>query len=161
MPTPEQNLGVNMTGAKMSGRAKMSGLVCWRLDDYAMDKHQEPVKRCEQNEPQQTWQNQFPRDLPALRLLEHGAGHVIVSLRHPVSRIVSGMQWHTHVYNMTLAIGAFLNSSSSKLSIAGATGAHNEQSERSDRGQFSHGAYDLQHKATPKCAVSGPHKGAN
>mmetsp|Transcript_23848 Transcript_23848/g.49490 ORF Transcript_23848/g.49490 Transcript_23848/m.49490 type:complete len:609 (+) Transcript_23848:54-1880(+) len=79
-------------------------------------------------------------------LLEHGAGHVIVSLRHPVSRIVSGMQWHTHVYNMTLAIGAFLNSSSSKLSIAGATGAHNEQSERSDRGQFSHGAYDLQHK---------------
>ena len=64
MPTPEQNLGVNMTGAKMSGRAKMSGLVCWRLDDFAMDKHQEPVKRCEQNEPQQKWQNQFTRDRP-------------------------------------------------------------------------------------------------
>ena len=29
-------------------------------------------------------------------LLEHGAGHVIVSLRHPVSRIVSGLQWHAH-----------------------------------------------------------------
>lgn len=97
------------------------------------------------NKNTQKWQNQFPRDLPALRLLEHGAGHVIVSLRHPVSRIVSGMQWHSNVYNMTLA-------GSGSLSIAGA-GAHN-QSERSDRGQFSHGAYDLQQEATPKCAVS-------
>ena len=78
---------------------------------------------------------------------------MIVSLRHPVSRIVSGMQWHSNVYNMTLAKRAFLNSSGSgSLSIAGA-GAHN-QSERSDRGQFSHGAYDLQQEATPKCAIS-------
>ncbi|CAL1164038.1 unnamed protein product [Cladocopium goreaui] len=77
-------------------------------------------------------------------LLEHGAGHVIVSLRHPVSRIVSGMQWHTRLHNLSLSIEAALNSSNmSKISKSQAKAAAGDD-EQSDNGQLSHGAYSLQ-----------------
>ena len=60
-------------------------------------------------------------------LLEHGAGHVIVSLRHPVSRIVSGLQWHAHG-----------DISQSVSADAG------DEAERSDLGHLSGTAYALQ-----------------
>jgi len=80
-------------------------------------------------------------------LLEHGAGHVIVSLRHPVSRIVSGMQWHTRLHNLSLSIEAALNtlnsSNMSNISKSQAKAAAGDD-EQSDNGQLSHGAYSLQ-----------------
>mmetsp|Transcript_76187 Transcript_76187/g.120415 ORF Transcript_76187/g.120415 Transcript_76187/m.120415 type:complete len:597 (+) Transcript_76187:28-1818(+) len=74
-------------------------------------------------------------------LLEHGAGHVIVSLRHPVSRIVSGMQWHTRLHNRSLSVKEVLiRSNISKAEIAAA----GDGAEQRDTGTVSHGAYGLQ-----------------
>ena len=72
---------------------------------------------------------------------------MIVSLRHPVSRIVSGMQWHTRLHNLSLSIEAALNSSNmSKISKSQAKAAAGDD-EQSDNGQLSHGAYSLQKEA--------------
>eukprot|EP00435_Cladocopium_sp_Y103_P041212 s1828_g11.t1 len=102
-------------------------------------------------------------------LLEHGAGHVIVSLRHPVSRIVSGMQgliqMHNKVHNkFSSSAKAVLNSSNMSISEAirarRAAGA-SDDAEQSDRGKLSHFAayaYSLQQEALMLkcCAVSVP-----